>query len=197
MGIRVLFCDIDWAIDEGRSNREIVNFKPDRNKGPVRFVNWMRIPDAVSARSNWIQQSDVVRSRFWKFWIFGWACCSWKRSNISSRNPKKSGWVFKINLDAASNLTSYFAPNEHRSASASGYRVQFTKRTRPSIWGIWSYAYWSEKGTIDWRCMYEIFSTQYECNNDGWKCKTMKVVKKNQQVQYVLSVTCNIYVTLQ
>ena len=32
MGIRVLFCDIDWATDEGKSNREIVNFKPDRNK---------------------------------------------------------------------------------------------------------------------------------------------------------------------
>ena len=36
---------------------------------PVRFVNWMRIPDAASAHSNWMQQSDVVRSRFWKFWI--------------------------------------------------------------------------------------------------------------------------------
>ncbi|XP_013639290.1 PREDICTED: putative wall-associated receptor kinase-like 11 [Brassica oleracea var. oleracea] len=32
--------------------------------GPVRFVNWMRIPDAASARSNWMQQSDVVRSHF-------------------------------------------------------------------------------------------------------------------------------------
>ena len=32
MGIRVLFCDIDWATDEGKSNREIVNFKPDGNK---------------------------------------------------------------------------------------------------------------------------------------------------------------------
>ena len=110
---------------------QFTTFSLNLNFGPVRFVNWMRIPDAASARSNWIQQSDVVRSRFWKFWIFGWACCSWKRSNISSRNPKKSGWVFKINLDAASNLTSYFAPNEHRSASASGCRVQFTKRTRP------------------------------------------------------------------
>ena len=37
--------------------------------GHVSFVNWMRIPDAASARSNWMQQSDVVRSRFWKFWI--------------------------------------------------------------------------------------------------------------------------------
>ncbi|CAN6994474.1 unnamed protein product [Brassica rapa subsp. trilocularis] len=29
----------------------------------------MRIPEAASARSNWMQQSDVVRSCFWKFWI--------------------------------------------------------------------------------------------------------------------------------
>ena len=41
----------------------------DSQYGPVRFVNWMRIPDAASAHSNWMQQSDVVRSRFWKFWI--------------------------------------------------------------------------------------------------------------------------------
>ena len=30
--------------------------------GPVHFVNWMRIPDAASERSNWMQQLDVVRS---------------------------------------------------------------------------------------------------------------------------------------
>ena len=37
--------------------------------GPVRFVNWMRIPDAASACSNWMQQLDVVRLRFSEFWI--------------------------------------------------------------------------------------------------------------------------------
>ena len=34
-----------------------------------RLTHWMRIPDAASVHSDWMQQSDVVRSRFWKFWI--------------------------------------------------------------------------------------------------------------------------------
>ncbi|XP_013589524.1 PREDICTED: uncharacterized protein LOC106297942 [Brassica oleracea var. oleracea] len=56
---------VPLGFDEFKSR--VPNSKDE--SGPVRFVNWMRIPDAASARSNWMQQSDVVRSRFWKFWI--------------------------------------------------------------------------------------------------------------------------------
>lgn len=36
---------------------------------PAGFVNWMRIPEAALERNNWMQHSDIIRSRFYIFWI--------------------------------------------------------------------------------------------------------------------------------